>query len=492
MSVASRSGRARRGRVLVVSDVPGSDQLAAQLRVPPLIVRTLFDAIGEVTIASSSEPISTVVFSEPSLNGMHGRGVEALRKLDPSLQLVMVSTHAMTSAPHSSDGVDECLCAPLRPEDVARVFAGELVDLPPPQPPIESANAPALPPVDRNYDEGQPPAAPAIEPVSLDEPPSTQTGLDDDHLPEPARTEAVDVPLLESDPQPDLQPIADTAEQEAVLGDTDLVEAVLANQPVRELALRIMAQQTRWQDVRIEDQSESPRGAAAAVEILFAGDSYGWLISTSADEARLVPWADWLGRWLALERAYRQYRTLAYRDDLTAAWNRRYFNEFLGQTLASAARARRLVTVMVFDIDDFKRFNDDFGHEAGDEILRETVRLLTSVIRHGDRVCRIGGDEFAVIFADAEGPRKPGSSHPESVEIIARRFQDQVCAMRFPKLGKDAPGALSISGGLATFPWDGHDAVSLLRKADERALESKRGGKNAITFGPQESCGPRP
>jgi diguanylate cyclase (GGDEF)-like protein len=145
---------------------------------------------------------------------------------------------------------------------------------------------------------------------------------------------------------------------------------------------------------------------------------------------------------------------------------------------------------MVFDIDNFKTYNDRFGHEAGDEILCETVRLLTSVIRKGDRVCRIGGDEFAIIFADPEGPRSAGSAHPESIETIARRFQDQVCKMRFPKLGVEAPGTLSISGGLATYPWDGADATALLRKADQLALESKRAGKNALTFGPgaQREC----
>jgi diguanylate cyclase (GGDEF)-like protein len=146
---------------------------------------------------------------------------------------------------------------------------------------------------------------------------------------------------------------------------------------------------------------------------------------------------------------------------------------------------------MVFDIDNFKSYNDQFGHEAGDEVLRDTVKLMMSVIRQGDRVCRIGGDEFAVVFADPEGPRLAGSMHLESIEAIAKRFQDQICAMRFPKLGTEAPGTLSISAGLATYPWDGHDPAALLRHADQLALESKRKGKNVITLGPgaQRVCG---
>jgi diguanylate cyclase (GGDEF)-like protein len=181
----------------------------------------------------------------------------------------------------------------------------------------------------------------------------------------------------------------------------------------------------------------------------------------------------------------------AHQDDLTGAWNRRYFEAFLAHSINDAGKVRRPVTVMVFDLDNFKSYNDDFGHEAGDEILRETVKLLNSVIRQGDRVCRIGGDEFAVIFADLEA-RTPGSSHPESVDVIAKRFQDQICKMRFPKLGEQAKGMISISAGLATFPWDGHDPQTLLRKADQLSLESKKRGKNAITLGPgtHRLCGP--
>ncbi len=223
------------------------------------------------------------------------------------------------------------------------------------------------------------------------------------------------------------------------------------------------------------------------MELRYGPRCYGMLSSRFTEARKLGPWAEWLARWMALDHEYRRYRTMAYRDELTGAWNRRFYSTFMKKILRKAARARRAVTVLVFDLDDFKRYNDDFGHDAGDEVLCETVRLLESVIRTGDRVCRIGGDEFAVIFADLQGPREPGSNPPETVGAIATRFQDQVCEMRFPKLGLDAPGNLSISGGLATFPWDGHDPADLLRHADQLALQSKRQGKNAITFGPGAS-----
>jgi diguanylate cyclase (GGDEF)-like protein len=263
------------------------------------------------------------------------------------------------------------------------------------------------------------------------------------------------------------------------------------------LALQLIMQQTGWSDLQliagdsIAAPGESQPQQHAAVPIKHAGQTFGLLVSNTGSAKQLQPWADWLARWLALDRSHREHRLLAYRDELTGAWNRRFFNTFLADAITRGSQQRRPVTVMVFDIDNFKTYNDQFGHEAGDDILCEIVRLMHAVIRQGDRVCRIGGDEFAVIFADPEAPRQPGSTHPDSVEVIANRFQDKVCSMSFPKLGVEAPGTLSVSAGLATYPWDGSTPQSLLRHADQLALESKRKGKNALTFGPgaQRVCG---
>lgn len=193
--------------------------------------------------------------------------------------------------------------------------------------------------------------------------------------------------------------------------------------------------------------------------------------------------AAWLGSWLRLEQQQRALRLAAFTDELTGAWNRRYFSRFLDAAIDQARSARRTLTLLYFDIDDFKGYNDRYGHAAGDEILMETVRLLESVIRPGDKVCRIGGDEFVVIFYEPKGPRDPGSSPPESIYQLATRFQQQICTHRFPKLGDNACGTLTVSGGLASFPWDGADGDSLLSVADELALKSKRSGKNVITLG---------
>ena len=122
----------------------------------------------------------------------------------------------------------------------------------------------------------------------------------------------------------------------------------------------------------------------------------------------------------------------------------------------------------------------------GMRLSEKSYVYLRTTIRKGDHVCRIGGDEFAVLFCDSEPPREAGSNHPTSIEILAKRFKEQVSKARFPKLGDEATGVLSISGGLASYPWDGIDVDTIIHKADQRLYQSKRQGKNSITIGRTE------
>ena len=171
---------------------------------------------------------------------------------------------------------------------------------------------------------------------------------------------------------------------------------------------------------------------------------------------------------------------LAITDHLTGAYNRRYFYHFTDQLLERAKNERFRVTLLLYDIDNFKQYNDTYGHAAGDEILRETADLMKRITRKHDIVARIGGDEFAVLFWDAEPPRQPGSQHPETPYILADRFVKALSNHRFSFLKSEAKGTLTISGGLATFPWDGQTCRELLRHADMALREAKRSGKNAI------------
>ena len=171
---------------------------------------------------------------------------------------------------------------------------------------------------------------------------------------------------------------------------------------------------------------------------------------------------------------------LAMTDHLTGVHNRRYFMREATKRLQIAAEKLVPATLMVYDIDNFKRYNDTYGHATGDEILREIARLMVQTTRQHDLVARIGGDEFAVLFCDFGPPRKPGSQPPRTAYDLATRFRTAVGSHTFRVLGPSAVGTLTISGGLATFPWNGNTMETLLRRADEALLTAKAKGKNNI------------
>lgn len=201
---------------------------------------------------------------------------------------------------------------------------------------------------------------------------------------------------------------------------------------------------------------------------------------TLADSARLAGVAKVVARVLVLAGQQRQWRKLSTTDECSGLHNRRYFNEKLTEILGRAQAERASVSVLLFDLDNFKGYNDQFGHGAGDEILRTMGALMRGVCREHDVVARYGGDEFAVIFWDPEGPRTAGSKHPQCALSVLDRFQTALRTQAFPRLGPTAQGKLTISGGLATFPWDGSTAEQLVQRADEALLSAKRGGKNRI------------
>lgn len=187
----------------------------------------------------------------------------------------------------------------------------------------------------------------------------------------------------------------------------------------------------------------------------------------------------WLGGWLGLEHRQEHLRSLATTDDLSGARNRHYFTRFISALLEKARVDRFRVSLLLFDIDNFKHYNDTFGHAAGDAIIRELISLLKRCTRQDDLVARLGGDEFAVVFWDHEAPRQPNSQHPTSVKAATERFRKAVCECEWSKCAR-IKGSVSISGGIATFPWDGDTLDALLEKADQTLLRAKKQGKNVI------------
>ncbi|MFO0838295.1 MAG: GGDEF domain-containing response regulator [Phycisphaerae bacterium] len=195
---------------------------------------------------------------------------------------------------------------------------------------------------------------------------------------------------------------------------------------------------------------------------------------------RLAEYARLVEVTIAQAREREHWRDLAYTDDLSGLRNRRYFERAVDEHIRRATQQRERLTVLIFDIDDFKSYNDRYGHQTGDELIREVSQLLRRCCREGDLVARLGGDEFAVVFVDSEKPRVPGSQHPAEPIALAERFQRALSEHAFPILGPDRPGPVTISGGLACFPWDGITRDALVAAADAALLEAKRTGKNRI------------
>ncbi len=429
-------------RVILV----GRTGLDARLRRDPAMelvrVALPLEAVGELgrpTDGASPARSVVIVGSDVSFNGEGSppgeaaRFVAALRRVDPAVRTLRVE----------SDGRAEEFDGALGPDaspEVVRALADRARAAPALEPePVEAEIEVLTMPA---------PAPPTIEVPSRGEAESLIEGM------VAARRGAGDV------------------------GDEALVRQALHGRPVLEAALELIRRRVGARDVAFEP------GPGEGVAVAWRGRILGRLRCPRVRDEALAAHAAWLGGWLALDEQRAQLREAAFRDPLTGAYNRRYFDQFLSAAITRARAQRRSLTILMFDIDNFKEFNDRHGHGAGDEILLETVRLLSSVTRPSDRICRIGGDEFAVIFHEPHGPRAPDSRHPSSIFEIARRFQKQVSEARFPKLGREAPGTLTISGGLATFPWDGTDPASLLARADALALQSKQQGKNAIRFGP--------
>ena len=417
---------------MVVGGTKASDRLAGLIDDSGMrakVVPSYLSALGEV----SSSPADMVVGPVDVLHGSINAVLRGLRTVAPDTPVVALGNQVGTALRDKAiaAGFDDCLLDPIQPGEIDRLLG------------TRSTQVRGGPSREPGHGEPGPPAMPEVSQA----PPET------------------------SKPEE--------------LGDIDLVESLLAGKgDLKSVAVRLIRSQSGLQGVGLRPADGGAPDGDASVYVTCRGRRLGQLHAPPpATAEQLEPWADWLSRWLALGDQIMELSDLALRDELTGIWNRRYFNRFLERILRRAATDRSQVTLLMFDIDDFKLYNDKYGHATGDEVLREAARLMLSVVREHDVVARIGGDEFAVIFWDNDKPRTPNSEHPQDVVTAARRLQDAICSHRFPKLMDKAVGQLTVSGGLASFPWDGRTPDELLARADAMALQSKRQGKNAITFG---------
>ncbi|MGH8661216.1 MAG: sensor domain-containing diguanylate cyclase [Burkholderiales bacterium] len=163
-------------------------------------------------------------------------------------------------------------------------------------------------------------------------------------------------------------------------------------------------------------------------------------------------------------------RQQSLRDPLTGLYNRRFLEEYLVHERVRATRKNRPLSVIMLDIDHFKRVNDTFGHDAGDAVLRRMGLVLQGHVRGSDIACRIGGEEFALLLPEAS---------LVTAYQRAERILDTVRHMQIKYRGQ-VLGAITISLGVAAFPKHGDTPEALIRAADQALYQAKQGGRNKL------------
>jgi diguanylate cyclase (GGDEF)-like protein len=165
--------------------------------------------------------------------------------------------------------------------------------------------------------------------------------------------------------------------------------------------------------------------------------------------------------------------TLKYqsvRDPLTGLFNRRHMEEFLARELLRANRNHKPLTVLMIDLDHFKQFNDSFGHEAGDTLLREVGALFISQIRGGDIACRYGGEEFLIILMD---------TNLDAARQRAETLKGQVRSLQVHHRGQTLR-QVTVSIGVAAYPDHGTSAQEMINAADKALYRAKSSGRDRI------------
>jgi diguanylate cyclase (GGDEF)-like protein len=166
-----------------------------------------------------------------------------------------------------------------------------------------------------------------------------------------------------------------------------------------------------------------------------------------------------------LRRQNEELERLSSSDALTGLNNRRFLTQRLSEELARAYRQKTSFTVLMADVDEFKKYNDTYGHPAGDEVLKKVATILLSSTRAMDCTARYGGEEFAVLLNDTTGQ--------EALDV-AERIRTRVAVQDF------SGRKVTISIGMAEFPEDGYTADAVISSADEALYEAKRGGRNRV------------
>ena len=444
-------------RVLLIGDPQRQVHLALQQAAPAAqvtAVATVFDAIAELT-ASPAGAYSAVLAPAEPIERRPEAAVRALRSLTSGSRLLLFGhpTLEPLSRKMLEFGADDYFVTPASPAELKQMLSAPALRLAPAEPAEgEAGQSPGEPEAAAFPAHMAPLAALPIPEILLD-------ALINQPQDAPAAAvreiNARIAPALQLQYLPNRSPAPAAPEGAAVL-----------SHPVRPSTLT-------------SDESDE----MSVLHLVLPRDE-----EESAARHFLAQLAHLLGKIAGLQDRHNRLQKLAVTDDLTGVYNARFFRHFLSSIIERARVKLFPVTLLLIDIDNFKHDNDQYGHAVGDEILKQTASLIKRCCREHDRVARVGGDEFAVVFWEKEGPRQPkeplavppGRTPQEPQQILAR-FRRMIETQEFKGLGPTGRGTLTISGGLAVFPFHGRDADELLKAADEELVfRAKRSGNNSI------------
>jgi two-component system cell cycle response regulator len=162
---------------------------------------------------------------------------------------------------------------------------------------------------------------------------------------------------------------------------------------------------------------------------------------------------------------------MAITDGLTGLYNRRYMESHLGALVEQAAARGKPLTALVLDIDYFKSVNDTYGHDAGDDVLREFATRIKKSIRGIDLACRLGGEEFVIVMPETD---------MAVATIVAERLRRRIASEPFSIAQGTKHIEVTISIGLATLDTVDDNAASILKRADQALYRAKRDGRNRV------------
>ncbi|MEE8112398.1 MAG: sensor domain-containing diguanylate cyclase [Acidobacteriota bacterium] len=171
------------------------------------------------------------------------------------------------------------------------------------------------------------------------------------------------------------------------------------------------------------------------------------------------------------DQLFRELQYAANSDGLTKLFNKKFFLYLLGNEIHKCEKERSILSVLLFDLDHFKKLNDTYGHLTGDEVLRVVGRVMRETVREEDMVARYGGEEFMVLFPN---------TNKEGAMVAADKIRKVLEAEQITGEKGQVLKPVTLSGGVSSFPEDGTASTELIQAADEALYRAKHGGRNRI------------